>query len=113
MMRKTKASDRPIRRARLASRGEQRDTSTEMNTMLSTPSTISSAVSVASAAHAPGSVRSPNIAPFLFGPPQQARSEEVERDGTQWRGNPWPGHHVAQQCDKSEHRPHGKQTDRE
>ena len=56
-MRKTKASERPICRARLASCGEQRDTSTEMKTMLSMPSTISSTVKVTSAAQALGSVR--------------------------------------------------------
>ena len=53
-MRKMKASERPICRARCACSGEQRDTSIEMNTTLSMPSTISSTVKVASAAQALG-----------------------------------------------------------
>src|SRR4051794_11631863 len=104
MMRNTSASDSPIWRARLASRGEQRDTSTEMNTMLSMPSTISSAVKVTSAAQAFGSVKSSSIASvislFLS---QRPRPEEVQGDDTQCAGDPWARHHVADDCDKSEH----------
>src|ERR1051325_4693785 len=98
MTRNTNASDSPIWRARLASRGEQRDTSTEMNTMLSMPRTISSAVSVMRAAHAAGSLKTSSIAL-----PHHPRPEEVDRDGTQGRGNPWAGYHVAQERDGREH----------
>src|ERR1051325_5513318 len=108
MTRKTSASDSPIWRARVASRGEQRDTSTEMNTTLSMPSTISSAVKVTSAAQAAGSVRSSSI-----GPPHRSRREEVKRDGTQADRDPAPGHHVAQQRDAGEHRPDHEQRDAE
>src|SRR6476469_7580827 len=104
MTRNTSASESPIWRARLASRGEQRDTSTEMNTMLSMPSTISSAVRVTSAAQALGSVRRSSI-----GPPQHPCPEEVHGDDTQCRRDPRSGHHVAQQCDAGEHAPGNEQ----
>src|SRR4051794_11983413 len=106
MMRNTSASDSPIWRARLASWGEQRDTSTEMNTMLSMPSTISSAVKVTSAAQAFGSVESSSIRTS-----QQASPEEVQRDDTQCGCDPRSGHHVAQQCDAGEHGPNAEQRD--
>src|SRR6478609_2721478 len=54
-MRKTRASARPSRRARSACSLGSRATSTEMNTMLSMPSTTSITVSVAKAAHTAGS----------------------------------------------------------
>src|SRR3954468_9884184 len=104
MMRKISASESPIWRARFASRGEQRDTSTEMNTTLSMPSTISSAVGVTSAAQALGSVRSSSI-----GPSQQSRPKEERRNDTQYNSDPRPGHHVAQQCDAGENQPNDKQ----
>jgi hypothetical protein len=56
--RKMKASDRPIWRARRAFSSSSREVRTEMKTRLSMPSTISSTVSVISAAHACGSARS-------------------------------------------------------
>ena len=61
-MRKIRASDKPICRARLACFGAQRDTRMEMKTMLSMPSTISSTVRVTSAAQACGSRRSSSMA---------------------------------------------------
>ena len=60
-IRKMKASERPMRRAHSAASGVQRDTRIEMKTMLSMPRTISSAVSVASAAQVFGSERSLSI----------------------------------------------------
>src|ERR1044072_215122 len=103
-MRNTNASSRPICRARLASCGEQRETRTEMNTMLSMPRTISSAVKVTSAAQALGSVKSSNIAL-----PHQPRPQEVQRDGTQRRSNPQAGHHVARKRDGGENGPDHQQ----
>src|SRR3954467_8129443 len=102
MMRNTSASANPICRARFASCGSQRETSTEMNTMLSTPSTTSSAVSVASAAQAWGSVRRSSI---VLGSSQESRPQEVERDGTQSCGDPWVGRHVAGYGDHRQSRP--------
>ena len=55
-MRNTSASARPICRARFACRGGIRETITDRKMTLSMPSTISSAVSVNSAAHASGLV---------------------------------------------------------
>src|SRR5690242_10269670 len=77
-----------------------------MNTMLSMPSTISSAVKVTSAAQALGSVRRSSI-----GLPQYSCPQEVERDGTQDGDNPRSGQHVAQQCDAGEHRPDREKRD--
>ena len=57
-MRNTSASARPIWRARVACGSGIRDTSTERKITLSMPRTISSAVSVSSAAHASGLVKS-------------------------------------------------------
>src|SRR5690349_10460215 len=108
MMRKTSASASPICRARLASCGSQRETSTEMNTILSTPRTTSSAVSVASAAQAWGSVSSSSIA---FHSSEQSRPQEVERDGTQRGGDPWSGRHVAGNGDHRKRSPCGKKRD--
>src|SRR3954469_10077143 len=103
-MRNISASESPIRRGRLAWCGAQRDTSTEMKTILSMPSTISSAVNVTSAAQAFGSVRSWSMASVisLFSS-QHPRPEEVQGDDTQCAGDPWARHHVADDCDKSEH----------
>src|SRR4051812_36526399 len=111
-MRKRSASERPIWRARRPSCGEQRDTSTEMKTILSIPSTISSAVSVTSAAQAFGSVRSSSMvsATSLYFS-QQPRPQKVSGDDTQCAGDPWVWHHVADDCDKSERRPNGKERD--
>ena len=68
-IRKMKASDNPIWRARRASLASQRDVSTEMNTRLSMPSTISSTVNVTSAAQAFGSKRRCTIFAQLVGEP--------------------------------------------
>jgi hypothetical protein len=56
--RKTKASERPICRARSACSRVQRETRIEMNTTLSMPRMISSAINVERATQASGSVSS-------------------------------------------------------
>src|SRR3954451_12742274 len=111
MMRKISANESPIWRARLPSFGEQRDTSTEMNTMLSMPRMISSTVRVTSAAQASGSVRSSNIASelFRFGIAQQPGAEKINTDGAQASGDPDPRPHVADQCHNRKHRPCGNE----
>ncbi|MNT81692.1 hypothetical protein D3C72_2213120 [compost metagenome] len=60
-MRKISASARPIWRARSACSLGRRDTSTEMKTMLSIPSTISITVRVPKAIQALGSANSSSI----------------------------------------------------
>ena len=75
--------------------------------MLSMPSTISSAVSVTSAAQAFGSVEKFEHAfgHSVSGCRSSPAAEEVERDGTQSGRDPRPGHHVAPQRDRRQHAP--------
>src|SRR5579872_1332481 len=78
--RKTNASDRPTARDFLASRRPSGDVRIAMNTRLSMPRTISSAVSVRSAAQALASVRRSSMQGF---PRQQTDAEEINRDQRQ------------------------------
>src|SRR5215208_3757632 len=111
--RKSSASDRPIWRARSASLGEQRATRTEMNTRLSMPSTISSVVSVTSAAHACGSVSSSSMRHASGEPPQHAGGSEIKPDCEQRRGDPAGRVQVLQQRHHREDRPDSRYRERE
>ena len=88
---RSSASDRPIWRARRACSGEQRDTRIEMKTTLSMPSTISSAVSVTSAAQACGSDKQFEHGRLCMIAGARGNSpidEEIDRDQAQCRSDP-------------------------
>src|SRR5262245_15360800 len=107
--RKMKASDRPIWRARRAFSSSSRDVRTEMKTRLSMPSTISSTVSVISAAHACGSARSASaFISALLGEPD---GEEIGPDHHQTACDRGAGIEIAEDGDECEHGPQEQSGD--
>src|SRR5215211_3473735 len=109
------AKPRPICRARFARCSSRRDTRSEMKITLSTPSTISSAVSVTSAARHSG--RSEDRADpsttsmAVTGSPDKARCNEVKRDRAQGGGDPGAGIEIAAKGRSSKQRPDDEQHD--
>src|SRR5579885_609888 len=100
--RNTKASDRPMARALRACRRPSGAVNSAMNTRLSMPSTISSAVSVSSAAQAFGSDRRS----IMSGPArQQADGEEIGGDGDQRPGHVRPRRQIRGDGGDGQHRP--------
>src|SRR6516162_8990019 len=109
-MRNTSARASPMRRAVSERRGSRRSTRIEMKTTLSTPSTISSAVRLASAAQALKSVNSSSTDRSWFSP-EQSGAHDINADRAQDDRDPVRRHEVAHERADRQHRPQDEHRD--